>query len=96
MNEWQTLKDSNLGMLGSKPSAVDRLAKRLHSGCAGQIRTADLERMKLAGTTGLPCCAKLESYAGFEPASTRMKTLCPEPLDEYDVNRNGARSPGLP
>jgi hypothetical protein len=29
-DEWQTLKDSNLGMLGSKPSAVDRLAKRLH------------------------------------------------------------------
>ena len=28
----------------------------------------------------------MESYAGFEPASTRMKTLCPKPLDEYDVN----------
>lgn len=28
----------------------------------------------------------VESYAGFEPASTRMKTLCPEPLDEYDMN----------
>jgi hypothetical protein len=28
----------------------------------------------------------VESYAGFEPASTRMKTLRPKPLDEYDMN----------
>lgn len=43
--------------------------------------------MKLAGTATLPYRAKVvESYAGFEPASTRMKTLCPEPLDEYDMN----------
>lgn len=33
----------------------------------------------------------LESCAGFEPASTRMKTLCPEPLDEHDIS--GAHCP---
>lgn len=33
----------------------------------------------------------MESYAGFEPASTRMKTLCPKPLDEYDVNVRAMR-----
>lgn len=59
VDEWQTLKDSNLGMLGSKPSAVDRLAKRLHLVAEGGFEPTDLWLMRPEGTTGLPYSAIL-------------------------------------
>ena len=57
VDEWQTLKDSNLGMLGSKPSAVDRLAKRLHLVAEGGFEPTDLWLMRPAGTARLPYSA---------------------------------------
>ena len=41
-------------------------------------------------TSSLPAIKSLESRAGFEPASTGMKTPCPEPLDERDKIESGA------
>ena len=87
-------------MSGSKPDALDQLGERpIFQKISGYefrcppiveagFRTTLLRALRFftehLAATYLATSAGLASRRGFEPLSTRMKALCPEPLDERD------------